>query len=112
MTIPASAGPMTRLMLTPMLFTATADESASFGTSSGTIACQAGVSSAPSVPISNRKSSSTPGVTACSPTSNANASENSVVRISRMRMKRRLSTMSASAPAGKANRNSGRLVAA
>ena len=111
MTMPARAGPMTRLMLTPTLFAAEADESAGFGTSCGPIACQAGVSSAPRIPTRKMKSSSTLGVTTCSVTSNANRAEKAVVRISRVRMKRRLSTMSARAPAGNPNKNSGRLLA-
>jgi hypothetical protein len=111
MITPVMAGPTTRLMLTPTLLMATAEERAGDGTSSGTIACQAGVSSAASVPSSNMKSSSTPGPTACSMTSNANNALRSVVATSSTSISRRLSSMSASAPAGNANRNNGRLLA-
>ena len=90
---------------------ATAEDSALSGTSCGTIACHAGVSSAPSTLTRKVNASSSAGVAACSVTSSANSAENTLVSISSARMRRRLSRMSASAPAGSANRNSGRLVA-
>ncbi len=110
-TTPASAGPRTRLILTPTLLVATAEESALAGTSSGTIACQAGLSMAPRDASRNKNQSSTVGVTSCSVTSAANNAETAVVRISSAKIRRRLSKISARAPAGSANRNSGRLFA-
>jgi hypothetical protein len=108
---PVIAGPITRLMLMPRLLMAIADESAGPGTSSVTIACHAGASSAASVPSTKANNSSSGGSTMCSAISSANAALSSVVRISSPRIRRRLSTMSASAPAGNANRKSGRLLA-
>ncbi len=51
------------------------------------------------------------GVTTFRLTDKAKSARKIVVSISSVRMKRRLSIMSASAPAGNANRKSGRLVA-
>ena len=111
MMLPASAGPTARLMLTPTLLAATAGMRSCAGTSSGTIACQAGAVSAPPAPIRNIKSKSRVGVTWPNPTRAANIADTSVVAPSRAIRNLRLSTMSASAPAGRANRNIGRLVA-
>src|SRR4029077_7403747 len=72
MMTPASAGPMTRLMLTPMLLSAMAEESDAGGTSSGVMDCQAGVSTAASVPTRKMNSSSTAGVFRLSATNTAN----------------------------------------
>src|SRR5262249_3580017 len=74
-------------------------------------ACQAGASNADRLPIRNRKSSSVAGLANPAETSAANKAEMTAIEISRTRIKRRLSKMSASAPAGRANRNMGRVFA-
>jgi hypothetical protein len=112
MITPASAGPTARLILTPTLLAATAAERSSLGTSCGTIDCQAGASRAESVLLTNMNSSNVHAVTRLVETRTANTTETRVTRTSRARMKRRLSMMSASAPAGSANRNIGKLAAA
>src|ERR1700722_5551946 len=111
MIVPARAGPTARLILMPTLLAATAGMRSLAGTKSGTIACQAGAVSAPPTPIRNIKNKSTIGVTWPKPTKAANIAETSVVAPSSVIRNLRLSKTSASAPAGSANRNIGRLVA-
>src|SRR3954464_9092404 len=108
---PANAGPNARLMLMPTLLAATAGDKSSLGTRSGTIDCQAGASHAEKVLVRNINSSNRAGVTTSIDTSIANAAETKEIRISRIKIKRRLSIISARAPAGSANRNIGRVVA-
>ena len=99
-------------MLTPTLLAATAAGSSSLRrTSCGTIDCHAGATMAAPASIRNVNSSSVSGVTSSSQTSAANSAETTTIALSATISSRRLSTMSASAPAGSANRNIGRLVA-
>jgi len=109
--IPLSAGPIARPMLIPTLLAATAAGRSSRGTSDGTIDCQGGAVIALAAPITNINTSSVIGVTTSNVTSAANIADATAVAISTTIRKRRLSTMSASAPAGSANRNIGKLVA-
>src|SRR5690242_19183491 len=108
---PLSAGPTARLMLMPTLLAATAAERSSRGMSAGTIDCQGGAVIALAAPITNMNNSSVTGVTRSNITSAANAADATAVATSTTIRKRRLSTMSARAPAGSANRNIGKLVA-
>lgn len=110
-TTPLSAGPIARLMLTPTLFTATAPCSSSRGTSIGTIACQAGASKALPVATTNMNTSKSGAVTRPRVTSVAKIAAITRIPISTPMRYRRLSTMSVMAPAGRANRNIGRLEA-
>src|SRR6185437_1727556 len=112
MITPASAGPTARLMLTPTLLAATAVARSSLSTSCGTIDCQAGASKAVSMLLTNINSNNVLAVTRSAETKPANITETRVTSASKVRIKRRLSMMSASAPAGSANRNIGRLAAA
>jgi hypothetical protein len=111
MITPASAGPMLRLTLIPALFNANADRKSDFGTSCGRIACQAGATSAAPVLIRNVKRSNRIGVTKPSDMIVARIAVRTVTPASTTNSKRRRSTMSARAPAGRANRNSGRAAA-
>jgi hypothetical protein len=111
MVAPPSAGPMARLMLKPTLFAETAGARSSFGTSCGTIACQAGAPKAPPTPIRKANSNNMRGVTRSSQTNAANNAETAATAISITRRNCRLSTISASAPAGIASRNIGSVVA-
>src|SRR5258705_4847908 len=106
-----SAGPIARLMLNPMLLMATACCRSWRGTSCGTIDCQAGAASAPPAPIRKVKISKLIGVTRSRTTSAAKTALTAVVATSTPIRKRRRSMMSASAPAGSANTNTGRLAA-
>src|SRR5215217_4892060 len=102
------AGPLARAKLNPALFSATAAGSSRRGTSSGTIACQAGALSAPPSPIKNVSSNNSAGVIqpiiVSTPSSAATASIQIWVRITSQRR----SSISAMAPAGRPTRNSGR----
>ena len=73
--------------------------------------CQAGASSAAKAAMRNMNTRSVPGVTRSNDTSAAKTAETTAIRTSSARMKRRLSMMSANAPAGRANRNIGKLLA-
>src|SRR5262249_35699264 len=109
---PASAGPTARLRLKPTPLRATAARSSSLGTSCGTMACQAGIARTVATPDRKIKVSSQFGVTQLSHTNIANrAAITTAVICTRIRRRRR-STMSANAPAGRLNRNIGRVVAA
>src|SRR5215212_7028285 len=105
---PPTAGPVARARLNPALFSATAVGSSRRGTSSGTIACQAGALSAPPKPIRNVSESRIAGAikpsTVRTPSSTATASIQICVKITSQRR----SSISAIAPAGKPTRNSGR----
>src|ERR1700722_1128526 len=111
MMLPASAGPMARLILIPTLLADTAGARSRAGTSCGTTDCQAGADRAPPTPIRNMNSSSVGGVTWPNATSDANTADSSVVAVSTQIRNRRLSKMSARAPAASANMNIGRLLA-
>ena len=108
MAAPPSAGPIARLMLKPTLFAEIAGARSPFETSCGTIACQAGAVSAPPIPIKKVNRSNRCAVTRSSATKAANTAESAVIAASFQNRKRRLSTTSAKAPAGSANRNIGR----
>src|SRR4051812_21321404 len=108
---PANAGPIARLILTPTLFAATAEGNSSRGTSCGTMDCHAGAVTAAKTSTRKVNSSKVGGVIRSRPTSAANTVATIMIVVSARSKRRRLSTMSASAPAGSANRNIGRLVA-
>ena len=74
--------------------------------------CQAGASNAPNRLIRKVNSNNVTGFTRSAETSAAKIAETTVIKISRTMIKRRLSIISASAPAGTANRNIGRAFAA
>src|SRR4029077_833269 len=108
---PPSAGPIARLRLKPMLFTAIAAGRSCFGTSCGVTACQAGAVNAPKALISNVNRRRTAAVTRLSETSTAKTAAIAVLAASPIIRKRRRSMISASAPAGMASRKIGRLAA-
>src|ERR1700684_2771578 len=108
---PLSAGPTARLTLMPTLFMATAAGRSSRGTSRGTTDCHAGAVTAEAASSRKMHSSRIAGVTRCCHTSTANAVAISVAKHSPAIRNRRLSAMSAKAPAGIANRNIGSVVA-
>src|SRR5947209_3243745 len=107
MITPPSAGPTARLILMPTLLAATAGASSGLETSKGTIDCQAGAVSDAPVPIKNMNSNTRPGVARWSQTIAPNKADKIVMAVSTTIINRRLSTISASAPAGIANRNIG-----
>ncbi len=102
---------MARLTLTPTLLAATAGCRSSLGTRSGVIACQPGAVNAPPAATRKVKISNTGAVTSFSQTRTANTAEMAVMALSPHARSLRLSRLSVRAPAGMANRNSGRLVA-
>src|SRR5262249_52560154 len=95
----------------PTLLAATAGGRTGRGTRPGTIACQAGAVSAATTPSRKVKNSRTGGLTRASDTSAAIAVETHIAALTTASSSRRVSRMSASAPAGSANRNIGTLVA-
>ena len=109
---PPSAGPIAREMLMPRLLSAIAGCSVGRGTSSGTIACQAGAVIAAPTPATNVNTSSTSGVTrsSCVSTPSSAVVTRSPLCVTSSSLRR--STRSASAPAGSANRKTGSVVAA
>ena len=109
--VPPSAGPITRPMLKPTLLAAIAGRRSFFGTSTGVIDCHAGAVSALNAPIRNVKTRRLSGVTRSSATMAANAAAIAVLTTSPAIRNLRRSTMSASAPAGIAIRKIGRLAA-
>jgi hypothetical protein len=109
--MPPSAGPTARLTLKPTLFAATAGVNSCLGTSCGTIDCQAGAVIAATAPIRKVNSSKLPDVAAPTETIAANSADTAVTATSPMMRNLRLSTMSARAPAGTANRKIGSVVA-
>jgi hypothetical protein len=108
---PPSAGPSAREIFTPTLLAAIAADKSSLGTSCGTTDCQAGTVSAPAAPTRNVNSNRFPGVAQPSPTITAKIAETTVVSISTIIRNLRLSKISASAPAGIANRQIGKVSA-
>ncbi|MNT03726.1 hypothetical protein D3C72_1382740 [compost metagenome] len=108
---PPSAGPTALAKLNPALLSATAAWSSSGGTSSGMIACQAGALSAAPRPSAKVTPSSSQGVAKPASVSAARAPAATSIQVWVTRSNRRRSMMSASAPAGSARRNVGRLVA-
>src|SRR5579863_6274840 len=109
---PANAGPMARLILKPTPLRATAARSSSFGTSCGTIACHAGIVRTVAIPDTEINVSSQLGVIQSSHTKVANRAAMATAAICITIRRRRRSTMSANAPAGRLNRNIGKVDAA
>src|SRR6202023_988136 len=109
---PPSAGPAARAMLKPMLPRAMAPGSSGRGTSSGMIACQAGLLAAAPRPSRKVNPSSDQGVIQPASVSTPRAAAATVIQPWLTSSKRRRSITSASAPAGSASKNDGRLVAA
>src|ERR1700688_2844374 len=109
---PPSAGPAARAMLKPMLPSAIAPGSSGRGTSSGMIACQAGLLAAAPRPSRNVKPSSHQGVIQPASVSTPRPAAATVIHPWVTSSSRRRSSTSASAPAGSARKNDGRLVAA
>ena len=108
---PPSAGPTARLTFTPALFIAIAAGSSAFGTSAGTTDCHAGAPTADPDSIRKVHSRSETGLTTCSQTNTANNVETTAMKVSARIRNRRLSTMSARAPAGRANSTIGSVAA-
>ena len=108
---PLNAGPIARLILMPTLLAATAAPRSRRGTSSGTIDCHAGAVSALPILMTNMNASSETGVTNRKVTIAANTADTRMMPNSTAIRNRRLSMMSANAPAGTAKRNIGRPVA-
>ena len=109
---PASAGPIARLIFKPTPLRATAERSSSLGTSCGTIDCHAGIARTVAIPDRDMNVSSQFGVTQFSHTKIANRAAMATAAICTMISRRRRSMMSANAPAGRLNRNIGKVVAA
>src|ERR1700676_3960612 len=109
---PPSAGPAARAMLKPMLASAMAPGSSGRGTSSGMIACKAGLLAAAPIPSRKVKLRSDQGVIQPASVSAPRAAAASVIHPWVTSSNRRRSITSASAPAGSASKNDGRLVAA
>lgn len=109
---PASAGPRARLTFMPMELSATAALSCSRGTRWGRIDCQVGAMKAIPAPSRKTKRSRSGALIAPAATSNASVPATTSIRVLTRRSSRRRSTTSASAPAGSASRNMGRVVAA
>jgi hypothetical protein len=108
---PPIAGPTARPTLIDADPSTTAWGNSRRGTSSGWIACQAGMFTAVPSPSENTSASSTPGVTASIAVSSASAPADSSIHVCVHKSSRRRSTMSASAPAGSAVRNTGSVTA-
>src|SRR3954451_4508902 len=111
-TTPPTAGPTARLMFMPTLFAAIAGLRSSCGTSCGTAACQAGAVTVTAVLLKNVKSKMLTGVALPDQTTQANTVAVRVTHTSPNKRTILLSTMSARAPAGTANRNIGSVLAA
>ena len=95
-----------------MPFSAIACTRSSRGTSSGTMALHAGAVSAAPMPIANVSASSQNAVIAWATVSTASAIAARIVQNCVPIRNTRRSTMSASAPPGRASRNTGMMVAA
>src|SRR5580698_10799219 len=110
MIAPASTGPIARLRLNETPFAEIALESCSLGTSLGTTACHVGRTSAPETLIRNINHKSDAGVTQFIHTTAAKTADSTAVMLSPQINKRLRSTMSESAPATSASRNTGALL--
>src|SRR5271166_3206450 len=108
---PPSAGPAARPILKPMPFKAVALSRSSPGTSSGVVAPQAGEVSAPPTPSRKVVASRSAGVARFSDTRPAKMTETARIASSTAISNRRESITSARAPAGRVNRNKGKLTA-
>ena len=111
-TRPPSAGPITREMLMPRPLSASAGPSSFLGTSCGSTARKAGVSNAEPASSTKIRMRSVIGVIAPITVSTHRSSITASIKICATMRSLRRSTMSASAPAGSANRNIGSAVAA
>src|SRR5208337_4880764 len=111
MTRPPSAGPAARPTLKPTPFKAVALSRSSLGTRSGVVAPQAGEVSAPPTPSRKVVASRRAGVARSSDTSPAKITETARIASSTAISNRRESMTSARAPAGRVNRNRGKLTA-
>src|ERR1700680_1389403 len=105
-------GQAARAMLKPMLPSAMAPGSSGRGTSSGMIACQAGLLAAAPRPSRKVNPRSDQGVIQPASVSAPRAAAATVIHPWVTSSNRRRSITSASAPAGSASKNDGRLVAA
>ncbi len=108
---PPSAGPIARLTLKLVLLMAIALSRCSLGASIGVIKSQPGAASAPPTPRKKVVASRMDGVAQWSETTAAKAMEIAATAICEPISRRRASTMSTSAPAGKVSRNIGSEVA-
>src|SRR5436305_10386217 len=111
-TRPARAGPRARAMLNPMLDRVTAAGRSARGTISGTLACQAGPFRAAPRPRRKVKERRIQGVVAWAAVNAQRPKAARVIQLWVRISRRRRSSTSATAPAGKESRNIGRLVAA
>src|SRR5271165_1411308 len=111
MTRPPSAGPAARPILKPTPFIAIALSRSSLGTRRGVVDAHAGDVSAPPTPSMKVVASRSAGVARSSDTRPANTTETARIASSTAISKRRESITSASAPAGRVNRNRGKLTA-
>ena len=109
---PPSAGPTALATLKPAEFRATAEACCLAGTNSGVIACHAGSFITAPKPSRNVNSSSIHGPTRLVRVMMPRVAEASTIHPWVSNRKRRRSTMSASAPAGRITRNTGRAAAA
>jgi hypothetical protein len=108
---PPSAGPMARATLMPSEFRATAARSSALPTSSGTTDWKAGPDRAAPIPPRSVRPSSNPGDMAPDPAASARARPTRSRNACTPTRNLRRSTTSASAPAGRDSRNTGRVVA-
>src|SRR5438270_10246913 len=110
-TSPPSAGPMALARLNPAPFNATAFASWRGGTTSATIACQAGLLIDPPRPSAKVRTSNATGVVRSANVSQLRTPAATSIQVWQTRSSRRRSTRSANAPAGRPTRRTGRLVA-
>src|SRR6266404_9291748 len=108
---PPNAGPIARAMLMPTLLSAIAAGKSEEGTNSGVIACQTGLLIAAPTPRRKVDKSKRDGVIRPINARNPIATAMTHIQPCMTRSKRRRSTTSASAPAGRATRTTGKLPA-
>src|SRR5580698_2581386 len=111
-TIPPSAGPTARATLNPTEFNATAGACCAGETISGVMACHAGSFITAPRPSTNVNPSRIQGVTFPNSVKMPSSAAAATIQPWVISRKRRRSTMSASAPAGKMTRKTGSVVAA
>jgi hypothetical protein len=110
-TTPPMAGPTARAKFRPIPVSATADGRSARGTSSGVVACQAGAFIAAPAPSAKVKISSSHGVIASASATAPSVAEAMNIKVWVTISIRRRSTPSARAPAGRARKKIGRVVA-
>ncbi len=108
---PPSAGPIARLTLELVLLIATALSRSSLATSIGVTSNHVGAASAPAAPRAKVVASRAAGVARRKDTTAAKAIEIALTASCAPSKRRRASTMSANAPAGRVSRNIGKEVA-